>query len=172
MSSIRDGRSRRTRAGALRAQLTLLDDQLTATTVRAPVTGIVLTPRPEERLGAWLDAGDLVVTLGRTDTLELVAGVRQRDIDRVVVGQTVRLRVDALPQHTFQGQVTFLGALPSDSGGDVLFPVRARVANPDGLLRPGMAAHVKVLTASTSLAGRLLRDPVRWVGLLWWRLWA
>src|SRR5439155_3576948 len=87
-------RLQRTRAGALRAQLTLLDDQLTATTVRAPVSGIVLTPRPEERLGAWLDGGDLVVTLGRTDTLELVAGVRQRDIDRVAVGQTVRLRVE------------------------------------------------------------------------------
>ena len=165
-------RLRRTRAEALRAHLALLDDQLTATTVRAPVSGVVLTPRPEERLGAWLDAGDLVVTLGRTDTLELVSGVRQRDIDRVAVGQTVRLRVDALPQQTFQGQVSFLGALPSDSGGDVLFPVRARVANPDGLLRPGMAAHARVLTAPTSLAGRLLRDPVRWVRLLWWRLWA
>jgi len=31
---------------------------------------------------------------------------------------------------------------------------------------------VKVLTARTSLAGRLLRGPVRWLRLTWWRVWA
>src|SRR2546422_7839178 len=96
----------------------------------------------------------------------------QRDIARVTVGQTVRLRVDALPQRTFEGRVSFLGELPVDSLPDVRFPVRAKVPNPDGLLRPGMAAHVKVLTRSTSVAGRALRGPVRWLRLVWWRMWA
>jgi len=140
--------------------------------VRAPVSGMVLTPRPEERLGGRLEAGDLAVTLGRTDTLELEFGVAQRDIARVAAGQTVRLRVDALPQRTFEGRVSFLGELPVDSLPDVRFPVRAKVPNSDGLLRPGMAAHVKVLTQSTSVAGRALRGPVRWLRLVWWRMWA
>ena len=165
-------RLQRARAQALGEELSLLDERFAAATVRAPASGMVLTPRPEERLGARLEEGDLVVTLGRTDTLELQFGVRQRDIARVIVGQPVHLRVDALPQRTFAGQVTLLGQLPTDTGPEVLFPVRARVANPDGLLRPGMAAHVKVLTASTSVAGRVLRRPVRWLRLLWWRLWA
>lgn len=165
-------RLQRTRARALQQQVALLDEQIAATTVRAPVSGYVLTPRPEERLGARLASGDLVVTLGRTDTLELVFGVPQRDINRVVLGQRVRLRVDALPQRTFEGRVTFLGQLPLDSQPEVEFPVRAKVPNRDGLLKPGMAAHVKVLTQSTSVAGRLLRGPVRWFRLLWWRMWA
>ncbi len=162
----------RTRARALREQVRLLEEQVAATTVRAPVSGVVLTPRPEERVGARLEAGDLVVTLGRTDTLELDFGVPQREISRVAGGQTVRLRVDALPQRTFEGRVSFLGQLPTDTAGDVQYPVRARVPNPDGLLKPGMAAHAKVLTAATSVAGRLLRGPVRWLRLLWWRIWA
>jgi len=165
-------RIQRTRADALREEQTLLEEQVTATTVRAPVSGIVLTPRPEERLGAWLDAGDIVAIIGRTDTLELDFGVPQREVTRVAVGRPVHLRVDALPQRTFTGEVSFLGELPSDSAGDVWFPARARVANPDGLLRPGMAAHVKVLTASASVATRLLRGPVRWLRLVWWRIWA
>ncbi|PYP27219.1 MAG: hypothetical protein DMD51_03295 [Gemmatimonadetes bacterium] len=148
------------------------DAQLTATTVRAPVSGVVLTARPEERLGARLQGGDLVVTLGRTDTLELEFGVPQREIDRVAVGQRVHLRVDALPQHTFEGLVTSLGQLPRDTTEEVRFPVRALVPNPGELLKPGMAAHVRVLTARTSLAGRLLRGPVRWLRLTWWRVWA
>ena len=165
-------RLQRTRAQGLRREVALIDAQLTATTVRAPVSGVVLTARPEERLGARLQGGDLVVTLGRTDTLELEFGVPQREIDRVTVGQRVHLRVDALPQHTFEGLVTSLGQLPRDTTEEVRFPVRALVPNPGELLKPGMAAHVRVLTARTSLAGRLLRGPVRWLRLTWWRVWA
>lgn len=166
-------RLQRTRAQALSHEVALLDEQLAATTVRAPVSGVVLTPRPEERVGARLEAGDVAVTLGRTDTLELEFGVPQREINRVAVGHRVRLRVDAIPQRTFEGNVTSLGELPADtSGAQVLFPVRARVPNPEGLLKPGMAAHAKVLTGPTTMAGRLLRGPVRWLRLVWWRIWA
>jgi GAF domain-containing protein/biotin carboxyl carrier protein len=164
-------RAHRTRARALREEAALLDELVSATTVRAPLSGVVLTPRIEERLGAPLAAGGLVTVLGRTDTLELELGVPQYDVRRVAVGQRVRLRVDALPQRTFEGRVTAIGELPRDTSGGVAFPVRALVANPDGLLRPGMAAHARVLTASTSLAGRLLRGPVRWLRLTGWRLW-
>jgi multidrug efflux pump subunit AcrA (membrane-fusion protein) len=166
-------RLQRTRAQALTNEVALLDEQLAATAVRAPVSGVVLTPRPEERVGARLEAGDVAVTLGRTDTLELEFGVPQREINRVAIGQRVRLRVDALPQRTFAGIVTSLGELPADpSAAQVLFPVRARVANPAGLLKPGMTAHAKVLTGPASIAGRLLRGPVWWLRLVWWRMWA
>jgi len=166
-------RLQRTRAQALTNEVALLDEQLAATAVRAPVSGVVLTPRPEERVGARLEAGDVAVTLGRTDTLELEFGVPQREINRVAIGHRVRLRVDAVPQRTFEGTVTSLGELPADtSAAQVLFPVRARVPNAEGLLKPGMAAHAKVLTSPTSIAGRLLRGPVRWLRLVWWRIWA
>src|SRR3989442_1149694 len=64
-------RLQRTRAQAFRREVALLDDQVGATTVRAPVSGMVLTPRPEQRLGGRLQGGELAVTLRRTDTLEL-----------------------------------------------------------------------------------------------------
>src|SRR5207237_1293391 len=101
-------RLQRTRAQGLRREVALLDAPAAATTVRASVSGVVLTARPEERLGARLQGGDLVVTLGRTDTLELEFGVPQREIERLAVGQRVHLRVDALPQQTFEGLVTSL----------------------------------------------------------------
>jgi multidrug efflux pump subunit AcrA (membrane-fusion protein) len=133
---------------------------------------MVLTPRPEERVGASLDEGDLLLTLGRTDTLELEFGVEQRDLGRVREGQEVRLRVDALPQRTFSGTVVSIGQLPVDTTEGVHYPVRARVANPDGLLKPSMEAYVRVLTDNASAGGRLVRGPVRWARLVWWRLWS
>jgi GAF domain-containing protein len=160
----------RARARSLTDELALMDDEVAALQVRAPVAGTVLTPRPEEKLGLWLDAGDLVVTLGRTDTLELEFGVAERDLPRVRPGQEVRLRVDALPQRTFTGRVTSIAQLPDSDNAQVYFPVRAAIPDPDSVLRPGMAAHVRVLTDPASVAGRLLRAPVRWLRLLWWKI--
>jgi GAF domain-containing protein/biotin carboxyl carrier protein len=162
----------RARADALRREVALLDQELALTTVRAPVAGTVLTPRVEERAGASLSEGDLLLTLGRTDTLELEMGVEQRDILRVRPGQEVRLRVDALPQRTFGGVVTSVAQLPTGGGTEVRYPVRALVPNPDGLLRPEMVAHARVLTDPASSATRLLRGPWRWARLAWWRLWS
>ena len=165
-------RLQRLRGDVLRRDVDLLDEQIHSAVVRSPVAGVVLTPRPEERVGAHVDAGDLLAVVGRTDSLELDLGVDQVDITRVHVGQEVRLRVDALPQRTFSGRVVSIGALPADDSSRVTFPVRAMVANDGGLLRPGMAAYARVLTARASVLGRMTRAPIRGVRLLWWRIWS
>jgi GAF domain-containing protein/multidrug resistance efflux pump len=161
----------RIRGDALRQELALLDEEVGLTTMRAPISGTVLTPHLEERVGASLEEGELLLTLGRTDSLELEFGVDQRDLSRVRPGQQVRLRVDALPQRTFVGKVSSVGQLPADSGQAVRYPVRASVANGDGLLKPQMAAHARVLTQPASVIDRLVRAPARWLRLLWWKIW-
>ncbi len=165
------------RASAARAELSARDLALQALTVRAPVTGVVLTPRPELLLDATLRAGDAALTIGRTDTLELEFGVEQEEIDRVRMNDVVRIRLDALPQETFEGRVSWIGVMPkasasADSTHVVRFPVRAVVPNASGALKPGMAAHARVLTAPASLAQRVLRTPWRRTRLFWWRMWS
>jgi len=165
-------RLHRLRGDALRREVALLDEEVELTTVRAPVPGVVLTPRVSERVGSSLEEGDELLTIGRTDSLELDFGVAQQDIDRVRAGQEVRLRVDAVPQRTFVGRVLAVAPVPTDSAGEVRYPVRALVANADGALRPSMAAYVRVLTEPASAATRLFRGPVRWARLFWWRIWS
>ena len=140
--------------------------------VRAPVKGVVLTPRPEERVGSHAAAGDLLAVVGRTDSLEVEFGVDEHDITRVKSGDEVRMRISAMPQHTFSGRVSSVAPLASSDGGNVSFLVRGVVANSDGLLRPGMNGFARVLTEPASVAGRLLRDPVRAIRLWWWRMWS
>ena len=166
-----DERLQRARADVLARGLRLVDQELAAATIRSPVSGVVLTPRPDERVGQRVDAGDVVITVGRTDSLELDFGVDERDVTRVRGGDEVRFRIAALPQRTFVGRVVWVAPVPVDSGSAVSFPVRAAVANPDGLLRPGMAAYARVLTEPTSTAWRVLREPVRALRLLSWRIW-
>ncbi len=163
-------RLQRLRVDVLRREAELLDEQIRSALVRAPVSGVVLTPRPEERIGTRAEAGDVIATIGRTDTLELELSIDQRDITRVRVGDEVRVRVDALPQRTFVGHVVSIGALPISDEQVVRFPIRAVVANDGTLLRPGMAAYARVLTAPSSVVGRLARSPMRAIRLLWWRM--
>jgi len=165
-------RLQRLRADLLRRERDLLDEQLRSMTLRAPVSGVVLTSRPEERVGARLDAGDSLVILGRTDSLELEFGVMEHDITRVHAGDEVRLRIAALPQRTFIGRVRTIGELSSDGGAERVFPVLAVVPNDEALLRPGMAAYARVLTEPASAVWRVARGPLRSIRLLWWRIWS
>ena len=165
-------RLQRMRSEVLRREAAVLDEQVRATTIRAPVTGVVLTTRPEERVGAWVDAGSPLLVVGRTDTLELDFLVDQRDIGRLQVGDELRLRVDAYPQRTFEGRVSGIADVGADTAGAVSFPVRAVVPNADGALRPGMAAYARVLTEPASVLGRATREPMRRIRLLWWRMWS
>lgn len=177
----------RLRAETARQSRAVADAELTGTIVRAPVAGMILTVRPEALTGTRATAGALLLTIGRTDSLEAEFTIAQIDIARVSLNQAVRLRVDAIPQRTFEGRVAVISAMPTAALADLagesmrgvadsaatpsaLFPVRAMVANPDGAMRPGMSPSLRVLTDDASIAERLLRRPVRAWRLLWWRM--
>jgi multidrug resistance efflux pump len=165
-------RLQRLRVASLGRELAVQDEHLALLTLRAPVSGTVLTARPEERVDAKLEAGETFALIGKTDSLELEFGVDQREIDRVKPGAEVRLRVDAFPQRTFVGRVATLSHLPLPNHPGPVFPVRAIVPNEDGGLKPGMIAQARVLTSPMSALGRLVRTPVRLLRLFWWRLWS
>jgi multidrug resistance efflux pump len=165
-------RLQRLRAESLRQELQVENEHLALLTLRSPVSGVVLTARPEEKVGAKLEAGESFVLVGRTDSLELEFAVEQREIDRVRPNAEVRFRVDAFPQRTFAGRVSVLGRLATGEGPEPMFPVRAIVPNDSGALKPGMVAQARVLTEPMSALGRVLRGPLRLARLFWWRAWS
>ena len=167
-----DERLQRLRVASLRTELAVETERGQFLTLRAPMAGTVLTARPEERLGAGLLAGDAIISIGQTDSLDLDFGVDQREIDRVIPGAEVRLRVDALPSRTFLGEVWRVGQMAPPDSAEPHFPVIARIPNPDGLLKAGMVPHVRVLTEPMSVLGRVVRTPVQRLRLFWWRIWS
>ncbi len=158
-------------ADELAGRVALLTDQLARTQLRAPVGGVVLTMRPWERVGEWLDAGETFVLIGRTDDLDLEARIPQRHIDRVRVGQRVRLKVEARPEHTFSGEVTEIApqAEAGDGTEEPTFVVRAGIDNSRGLLRPGMQARAKIVGDRRPLGWIIIRPLVEWIQIRFWR---
>jgi RND family efflux transporter MFP subunit len=161
----------RIQAEDLEARLGIFEAQRARTRLTAPVSGVVLTHRPQERVGQWLRAGETFVVLGRVDRLEVESWVAQRDIERVRVGQPIRLRVPSLPQYTFVGTVTAIAA-HADSvglGEEPTFLVRAEISNQRDLLRPGMEARAKIVGPWRPIGWFLVRPFVRWIQLKAWR---
>jgi membrane fusion protein, multidrug efflux system len=111
-------------------------------TIRAPFGGV--TAARTISPGAYLRAGDPVVTVVDLDPLEISFQVPERFKPRITFDQPVILRVDSYPSREFTGRISFIS--PMIDVGTRTFQVKAQVDNTDHLLNPGMFARVRVVT--------------------------
>ncbi|HUN90190.1 MAG TPA: efflux RND transporter periplasmic adaptor subunit [Terriglobales bacterium] len=109
-------------------------------TIHAPFSG-VLGIR-QANLGQYLAAGAAIVALQSVDPIYVNFGIPQQNVGEVKVGETIRLTSDSLPGTTFTGRVNALDSTVDPSTRNI--QIQATVANPKGLLRPGMFVQVDV----------------------------
>jgi HlyD family secretion protein len=77
-----------------------------------------------------------------------LAAVDESDIGQVLVGQSVKVTVDAYPGKRFDGSVVRISPRGVNVSNVVTFEVKVEVtASEKGLLRPEMTANVEVLVA-------------------------
>lgn len=93
--------------------------------------------------GQFLTKGDAIVQLETLDPIHVDFSLPQQDLARVEKGQPVRVTVDAYPGRALEGVVTAIN--PRVSGATRTLQLRATLANPGELLRPGMFAQVEVI---------------------------
>jgi multidrug efflux pump subunit AcrA (membrane-fusion protein) len=131
-------------------------DEIRRATVRAPITGHVV--RKHADVGVWLRAGDKVVDLIALDPVFVTGPVGERDVPRLRAGQPATVVVDAYAERAFQGRVAAI--VPDANPASRTFPVRVTLANPDGLLKAGMFARVRVRTGGGRSGLFLPKDAV------------
>ena len=113
---------------------------LSKMTLRAPVAGQV--GLREVSVGDYVSAGQDLVTLVRIDPIEVDFSVPETELQRLRPGQRLQLQVDAFPGETFGGEVVAIDPVIDVDSRSV--QVRARIANPDGQLRPGQFARLQL----------------------------
>ena len=118
---------------------------LDKTVIRAPFNAVVGLRQVSP--GAYVKKGDDIVRLDALGTLKLEVPVPETYLPLVRIGQTVTLTVDALPGKSFSGTVHAIDPVVDPVSRNVR--VRARIANPSGLLKPGMFAR-----AAADLGGK------------------
>jgi HlyD family secretion protein len=130
------------------------------TNIISPVDGTVVARN--------VDMGQTVAASFQTPTLFLIAqdltkmqvdtNVSESDVGPVQVGQKAGFTVDAFPDRTFWGSVAQVRQSPITVQNVVTYDVVIAVSNPELLLKPGMTANARIVTAERD---DVLRVPLQ-----------
>ncbi len=158
-----------TRQREARARLAVEEERLGYTQLRAPVGGVILTPRLEERVGQNLTRGAEFAVIGDVGTVTVEIAVPEEDSALLEVGQPLEFKLNPFPTRTFKGRVSRLGAGIREEGQARFVIAEADVQNPEKLLRAGMLGKAKIRAGNRQIITLLLRKPARW---LYSKLWS
>lgn len=122
----------------VRAQMQASRVAIDKAVIRAPFTALAGLRKVSP--GAYLKKGDDIVELAAIDRLNLDVRVPEIYLPLVKIGQPVTVAVDALPDEMFSGKVYAMEPVVDLATRGAL--VRARIANANGRLKPGMFARV------------------------------
>ena len=133
-----------------RATLAQLKEQLSYTSITAPIDGIVLSRDVEvgDAVSSILVLGSsatLVMTIGDTREVYVKGKVDESDIGKVYLGQPARIRVESFKDKTFTGKVTKISPMGVEKDNVTTFEVRVSINNPGGELKAMMTANAEII---------------------------
>jgi Cu(I)/Ag(I) efflux system membrane fusion protein len=113
-------------------------------TVRSPLSGIVIE-KPVMR-GQAVQAGQTLYTVADLSRVWVEAELRESDAGALREGTPASVELGAFPGRVLQGRVDYV--YPTVQQQARTLKARVTLSNPDGLLKPGMYATVRLATPS------------------------
>ncbi len=113
-------------------------------TFRSPVAGIVTEKKALQ--GMRFMPGEALYQVADLSAVWVVADVFEQDIGLIKSGAKATVRINAYPDKTFTGAITYV--YPTLNAETRTVPVRVEVANVGQLLKPGMFAQVELPVAA------------------------
>ncbi|MFB3892500.1 MAG: HlyD family secretion protein [Phycisphaerae bacterium] len=139
----------------LTGALALARTRLGFCTLLAPVSGVVLSKNTEA--GEYVAAGTPIVTVGDLRNIWLRAYINETDLERVKLGQRVKVTTDAYPHTRYEGRISFIASQAEFTPKNVqtakervklVYRIKITVPNEDLALKPGMPADAEIDTSS------------------------
>lgn len=125
------------------AQVTLSRAQLERMRIVAPFDGIAGIR--SVNLGDYVKDGADLVKIEDLSQVLVDFRLPERFIARVRTGQVVEVTLDAFPGRSFSGRIDALDSVINADGRSLL--VRARLDNPEGVLKSGLFARTRIVFA-------------------------
>jgi HlyD family secretion protein len=131
-----------------RAQVGMAKVDLERTTIRSPISGVVLQRAVDvgQTVAASLQAPTLFTIAQDLSHMEVRAAIDEADVGKLKEGLDAKFTVDAYPGQEFAATIFQIRSQPNVTSNVVTYDAILRVDNPDGRLRPGMTANVRVVT--------------------------
>jgi GAF domain-containing protein/biotin carboxyl carrier protein len=156
------------RKDELEARILLEQDRFARTTIRAPIKGVIVTPRIEERVGQLLTKGTELCVVADVGSVVAEVAIPEADASLIRPGERVALKLNPFPTRLFHGTVNRPGSHVREEGDERFVIAEIGVEDGAGLLKTGMLGKAKVSTIKVSLIRAMVRKPARF---LWKKLW-
>jgi HlyD family secretion protein len=141
------------------AQAAQIRDQMHKASVANPVAGTVLATYVEA--GEVVHVGQPLYKIANLDTVELRAYVTETQLGRIRLGQSATVAIDTgKARHSLPGVVSWISSQAEftptpiqtrDERSNLVYAIKVRLANQNGVLKIGMPAD---LALSTTVASR------------------
>ena len=125
------------------AKVDAIRAQLADRVITAPFSGVLGLRRVSP--GSLVTPGTVITTLDDVDLIKLDFSVPETLLGALAVGQQVQAATAAWPERRWEGRITSIDSRVDTASRSVL--VRAEIANPERVLRPGMLLSVQVFRA-------------------------
>jgi membrane fusion protein YbhG len=135
-----------------KANLRLIETQLSYTTLYSPLSGVVLVKSGE--IGEIVNPGTPILTLADIENVWLKAYIPEANLSRVKWGQEVSVTTDLKPQKVYKGKISFISSQAEFTPKQIqtekervtlVYRIKIDIPNPEKELKPGMPADGKIL---------------------------
>jgi HlyD family secretion protein len=132
---------------AAAASLTLAENNLSYTSIAAPIKGSILSKAVE--YGELVVPGSPIATMANLDEVKLYLYVGETQVGKLKYGGKVKVTVDSLPGKDFWGWVSYISnkeeftpkpVQTKEERTTYVYKVKVIVPNPNHDLKPGMPA--------------------------------
>jgi biotin carboxyl carrier protein len=152
-----------------KAELALVEDQLSRTQVVAPFDGVVISGDLSQSLGAPVERGQVLFEVAPLEAYRVILEADERDVDDVAVGQHGQLVLSAFPADALPFTVVSVTPVSTAREGRNYFRVEARLDQPpDQRMRPGMEGVGKIVVDRRLLIWIWTHEAIDWVRLALW----
>jgi len=128
-----------------RNNVSQINYQLNHMDIEAPISGVVSAKL--QNVGGSVGPGTPVYEIVNISEVIVEAGVTESDINRIQNGQVVSVDLPAAGL-LVEGIIEGVGPVPGDGG---TYPIRVRIENEEGIIKPGMYAELKIETETAKL---------------------
>jgi membrane fusion protein (multidrug efflux system) len=124
-----------------KARLDLAKDNQSKAVITAAFAG--MAGERSVSSGQFVTRGQKLLTLVKTDPLDIVGDIPERYTAGLANGLKVEFKTDAYPEKSFSALVIYVSPTLDPSSRTVR--IKAEVSNGDGLLRPGMFGRMSIV---------------------------
>jgi putative peptide zinc metalloprotease protein len=152
----------------LEENLRILKQQLSLLRMRSPIDGVVATSYLHNRIGDFLDKGDIFCEVVSDKTVILEMPIPEKEIGDVRLGMPITIKMRGYPKMWLEAHVKSIAPVAMLNGAERTVIVHGELGNPERNLKTGMTGVGKIRCGKRSIFEIASRRALRWLRTEFW----